>query len=112
MEYTREQLIQICEMAIVPQDKWNNRDTASAQLGVGKCLVLLKSGCYFEIQRGEGACSTDEETIWIQFWVKDFGFFEGNNDDTKGNKGNWDQVYHYYLPTLKRLNDRIGRDWY
>lgn len=29
-DYTREDLIAICERAIVPQDHWRNRDSASA----------------------------------------------------------------------------------
>lgn len=48
-QLTREDLIAICERAIVPQDHWRNRDSASAQLGVGAALVLLKAGCKFVV---------------------------------------------------------------
>lgn len=34
-DYTREELISICERAIVPQSKWWDRDSEQAQAGVG-----------------------------------------------------------------------------
>ena len=30
-QYSREQLIEICEQSIVPVKKWGNRDTPNAQ---------------------------------------------------------------------------------
>lgn len=114
MEYTREQLIKICEQAFVPHKKWNNRDSAMSQESLGKAYAFLKTGCHFEIQTknntSEGcACVTNERTIWIQFWVRDFMWFEGCDNDERGNE-NLD--YHFYLPTQKRLDEVKGSDWY
>jgi len=114
--YTREQLIEICEKAIVPFEKWNDRDTSSAQLGVGQCLSLLKSGCKFEIQTKENttasACITDDETIWIQFYVRNFIWFEYHYDDEDRQEGIIDNDCHFYLPTPQRLEMSQGNDWY
>ena len=109
-KYTRKELINICENAIVPQSKWKNRDTASAMLGVGKCLILLKSGCDFEVDYTDKYCRTDDMTIWIQFYVHDFVWFE--YDFEKETKGSKSSDYHFYLPTLKRLKEVNGEDWY
>lgn len=121
MEYTREKLIEICESAIVPQSQWDDRDSASAQEGVGKVLVFLRAGCDFEVKTKEntkGDCITNENTIWIQFWVKDFRWFEWGNEDgwdrprKDGKIGNDNHDYHFYLPTEKRLESADGGDWY
>lgn len=104
MNYTREQLINICEKSFVPQTKWRNRDTADSILGVGKCLALLKAGCHFEIKE-----ETTESTIWIQFFVRDFGWFEGSQDCKDGNQSH---DYYFYLPTAKTLEEVNGGDWY
>lgn len=111
--YTREELLDICEKSFVPQDKWWDRDSASAQLGVGKCYALLKAGCEYKILftvDGDG-CSTDDKTIWIQFYVHDFQWFEYGSESFD-HRGVEDMDYHFYLPTLKRLEERKGGDWY
>lgn len=109
-DYPRERLIKICEQAFVDQSKWHDRDSAASQIGIGSCYALLKSGCKYEIQfteNGQG-CHTDEDTIWIQFWVKDFMWFElGGNKD-----GNDNHDYHFYIPTEKKLESCNGQDWY
>lgn len=114
-DYTREELIAICERAIVPQDKWNDRDSCSAQIGVGTALVLLKSGCKFRVmtRATEGdakhALVTDEETIWLEFWVHNFKWFEYGDEDQPDGFLHED---HIYLPTPKRLDKAAGNDWY
>ncbi len=85
-KYTRKELIEICEKASVVQSKWTDRDSAKTQIEVGTCLTLLKSGCKFEIKTKENANDhsgliTDNETIWIQFWVKDFKWFDWMDAD-------------------------------
>ncbi len=113
-KYTRKELIEICEKAIVSQSKWNNRDSAESQIGVGKCWSLLKSGCKFEVATKENAtgdCITNEGTIWIQFWVKDFNWGE-NLDYEEYPDGIDSSNYFFYLPTTKRLKDKEGKDWY
>ena len=47
--YTREDLIAICELAVVPHDRWSDRDTPGAQEGVGKAWAFLKAGCAFRV---------------------------------------------------------------
>jgi len=111
-EYTREKLIAICNKAIVDQKDWHDRDSAIAHIGVGSCIALLKAGCEYEIlytKDGSG-CSTDDQTIWIQFYVHDFNWFEYENHDDK--RGSCSLDYHFYLPTEKRLEEANGKDWY
>lgn len=90
--YTRQELIYICERAVVPANKWRNRDTPDAQSGVGQCFMALKRGDDFMvIASGNSAddCVTDERTIWVTI-----------GDD------------RFYLPTPKRLDESVGGDWY
>ena len=107
--YTREELIAICEQAIVPQDNWSDRDSQSAQSGVGKCWALLKAGCDFqvtyEVAGDWKGCVTDDRTIWLHVYSQGFNYYE------YGLEGNLEQD-HFYLPTLQRLEDRKGNDWY
>ena len=74
-EYTREELVEICELASVPQDSWLNRDSAGAQRQVGECLMLLKAGCSFEILY-EKTLRTNENTIWVNITFEGFSDFE------------------------------------
>ena len=113
MEYTREKLIEICEKAIVKHDQWSDRDSASSHIGVGTCWALLKAGCKFQINTKEnikGDCVTDNHTIWIQLWVKDFGWFEYAEEEEEDGYDKSD--YHFYLPTEKRLKEANSKDWY
>ena len=103
--YTRKQLIEICEKAIVKETEWRDRDSGAAHINVGTCWALLKAGCKFTIKVDDSACSTDEETIWVSIQFKGFQTFEFDSDsaleeDTR------------YLPTQKRLNKIEGGDWY
>ena len=103
-KYTREELIAICEDAIVPVDKWGNRDSPASHEKLGQCLVFLKAGCEFSVTYGEpGNCVTDDRTIWLYVFYPSFGTFD------HGGPG---EELHVYLPTRKRLDDRKGRDWY
>ncbi len=116
-KYTRKELIEICEKSIVNQSKWNNRDSASSQIGIGKCWILLKSGCKFEISTKEnthiGECITDNDTIWIQFWVKDFQWNDTlDGDEEEYPDGIASSEYFFYLPTTKRLKEKENKDWY
>lgn len=112
-DYTREDLIAICERAIVPQDHWRNRDSASAQLGVGAALVLLKAGCKFVVLTADNqerpSLVTDAETIWLEFYLHNFQWFEYGGDDHPDGYRHEDTVY---LPTPARLDVANGGDWY
>lgn len=103
LDYTREELIKICEKAIVQEKDWANRDTESSQCKVGECWALLKAGCDFEVIYEDDLCATDETTIWLYVYSKGFGCF-----DYGGEKEN----HHYYLPTEKCLEEANGKDWY
>jgi len=104
-DYTREELIAICERSFVPEEKWRNRDSASAHRQLGECYALLKAGCDFGIigRTPSSFLQTDAETIWVVVAYKGFGAFEydGTPDDET-----------FYLPTAERLNERDGQDWY
>lgn len=105
--YTRGDLIAICERAIVPLEKWQDRDTPESQRKVGECWAYLRAGCEFHVTyepeyRGD-SCVTNDETIWLEVDHPNFGTFEwGGNGDTQ----------RYYLPTPARLEQHAGEDWY
>ena len=110
LNYTREELIEICEKAIVQETDWNDRDTEASQCKVGECWALLKAGCDFEVMYDDGMCSTDETTIWLYVYSEGFRYFEyasGEEDDNE-----YKEKHHYYLPTLKCLEEANGKDWY
>ena len=111
--YTREELIAICEKSFVPQKDWKDRDSFETQKQVGEIYAMLKAGCKFEIQvstrEKDKGCVTDEETIWLKFWAHTFMWFEtGDDSDEEG----YEVGEYYYLPTLERLNEKAGKDWY
>ena len=96
---TREELVAICEAAIVPESKRDNSDSAAALKQLGICLVLLKAGCEFH-ERVEG------RTIWVHVYAKGFEAFEyGNNPKSYDSDT-------FYLPTRERLDRAAGGDWY
>jgi hypothetical protein len=105
--YTRDELVDICERAVVPYEKWHDRDSAAAHEQLGRAWVLLKAGCDFRVitrPQIEGSrCVTDDHTIWVEVaWP---GF------ETVDYGGNWEDET-FYLPTSTRLDQRDGRDWY
>lgn len=105
MKYTRENLIGICEKAIVQESKWGDRDSHHSHIGVGTVWALLKAGCAFEIKDNpEGICCTDDKTIWIEIFARDFSAFENGEERGCGEQ--------YYLPTEARLKEAEGGDWY
>lgn len=106
-DYSRENLIAICEAAIVPIEKWRNRDSPLSYEKLGLAWVLLKCGAEFHVhpeRPGESGCFTDDRTIWITIEWPSFCTFEygGGNENHET----------FYLPTPKRLRDCAGRDWY
>lgn len=95
----REMLIAICEAGWVPQSKWCNRDSCSAQRQLGEAYALLKAGCEF-------AAIADDvqhpQTIYICIKMQGFDFHEGGSADED----------LFYLPTMKRIEEARGDDWY
>lgn len=109
-DYTRDELIAICERAIVPDHRWSNRDSAHSQEGVGRAWALLRAECDFDVQPprpGESGCFTDERTIWLRITWPGFQAFEFGRDDLT----TWDDDL-FYLPTPGRLDEAAGSDWY
>lgn len=109
-DYSREELIAVCERAVVPVEKWRNRDSASAQQGVGLAWVMLRAGAEFYInppRPGHSGCRTDERTIWVEFHWPGFRALEYGRSD----HANWEDET-IYLPTPARLDKADGDDWY
>jgi hypothetical protein len=103
-EYTREDLIAICERGFVPVDEWHDRDSAGAQRQLGEALALLRSGCDWWLASSP---VTDDRTIWIEAEFPGFNAFEYGRSD----RSTWD-CETFYLPTAARLDERSGSDWY
>lgn len=102
-DWTRDDLISICERAIVPHGKWRDRDTCSAQEGVGKAWAFLRAGCDFTVITEGDVCVTDDRTIWIEITHDDFGVIDYDGPQAEDT---------FYLPTPARLDEADGRDWY
>lgn len=105
-DYTRETLIALCEAAVVPVEKWHNRDSAGAQRGVGEAWVLLRAGAEFTVLN-RGSLVTDEDTVWIEIVWPGFQAFEFG----RAEREHWEDST-FYLPTAARLARSDGRDWY
>ena len=101
--YTREELIRLCEKAIVPCDKWSNRDSSDAIRQIGNTWALLKAGCPFKVLT-EGNLKTDDRTIWVECTFTNFMGYECGVDDNAKETN--------YIPTEKRLKEKKGSDWY
>ena len=105
-EFTREELIDICERAVVPVKQWGNRDSASAHLQLGQCTVLLKAGCDFKAYRGNGRIHKDNmDTIEVHVFFPGFEAFEYGREGIEEHES-------FYLPSPERLEKRAGMDWY
>lgn len=101
-DYTRDDLIIICERAVVPHNAWSDRDTPRSQEGVGKVWAFLRAGCDFRVLIS-GDLVTDDRTIWLEIDHDDFGTRDwGGPGDTE----------LFYLPTPNRLDATDGEDWY
>jgi len=99
-EPSRDELIAICEAATVPQEHWNDRDSASAQRQVGEAWALLKAGCAFRVDP-----SMDDfrgRTIWLEIKSEGFDHKEYGELD----------ISTFYLPSRQRLDEANGKDWY
>lgn len=105
--YSREQLIAICELAIVQETNWRNRDSAKSQIGIGTAWALLSAGCEFTVltgQKHEYGLKTDHETIWIDITYRGFQAFELGDEAMESDT--------FYLPTMRRLKESGEGDWY
>ena len=107
-EYTREELIKICEQAFVPENKWHDRDSSSAQKQLGECYVFLKDGCEYEIREKDSS----ENTIVLDMYTKGFCWFESWEEPKDRTRKDKEKHNYFYLPTQKRLDEANGGDWY
>jgi hypothetical protein len=118
---SREYFINICERAIVPQDKWDDRDSEASQKGVGRAWQLLKCGCEFtivtkEIQKDH---HSNRETWVLHFKVHNFMWFENCHEEDEKHPGytmdSSGEFLSMYLPTeevLELAAERGLADWY
>lgn len=97
-EYTREELVAICEAAFVPQEHWSDRDSSAAQRQLGEAYALLKAGCELQIDP-----DTNARTIWVSITFEGFAHKDYNGDL---------ETRTFYLPTRSRLANAKGIDWY
>lgn len=104
-DYTRDELIAICVMAVVPESEWRNRDSEMAQVQLGSAWALLRAGCDFRVIVQEGHIATNHETIWIEVTSKGFNYFEWGGSESMNEET-------FYLPTPERLDKVRGKDWY
>jgi hypothetical protein len=95
----RDELIALCEKAIVNESLWSDRDSSSAQRQIGELWALLKAGCEFKLEKNE---SPGTHSVLVRFngfshWV-------------------WDKTTKdedvFYLPTEAKLERANGGDWY
>lgn len=59
--YTREDLIELCERAVVPCSEWHDRDSLSAQKNLEEVYSFLKIGCDYKMN------NESDRTVWIAF---------------------------------------------
>lgn len=109
---TRQELIALCERARVPQDKWRNRDSASAQRQLGEAWALLSAGCEFEVLREKGGCCTDKNTIWLKIRYEGFNFHESYSPYDGDAREDYLDDDLAYIPTEARIERANGDDWY
>jgi len=81
----REELMKICEDAVVHHTKWRNRDSYVAQLSVQSAYRGLKAGLEFRVVTPEmnPAYHSDEGTLIVEFLQPiDFTKLEVVNEDS------------------------------
>ena len=105
-DLTTERLIEICERGVVPVARWLDRDTPDAQAKLGKAWAYLKAGCQW---RAASDPKSDERTVWIEIKHPTFTSIEWRGSGEHDDEGDWEL---FYLPTIQRLDERTGRDWY
>ena len=106
-EPTREELIELCESAIAPEDSWYDRDSQGAQAQLGEAWALLRAGCEFTL--ADDPKSTDK-TWWISVYSKGFNYFEWGGMDDDDHKLLKDD--RFYIPTAASIHQAKGGDWY
>jgi hypothetical protein len=134
IDISREELLSICEDAIIPWQNWEDRDSFSSQVLVSDIFGLLSTDATFTVTQ-------DAETFWVSFKnVTQEQINEANThflsyddrDEYLEENPDYEMFIGYgldlssyginqienglevsgYLPTRKRLEDTSGGDWY
>ncbi len=134
---TREQLIELCQDAVVHHTKWSDRDSYCAQKGIQSVYEGLTAGLRFRVvtKKHDASYHSDEKTLIIEFLQPiDFqklkkakrleistieDYFKDCDSEHQSEMFDGDGIDFYssytktYMPTRQRL-DEVGKgnDWY
>lgn len=98
---SREELIALCEKAIIPLNKWRNRDTPEGQAQLGICWAYLKAGCDFKADEG------------IYFVILNIFHPTFNTIERQEGLGGPElEESSFYIPTQRQLDRKKGGDWH
>lgn len=61
LDYTTDDLINLCERAVVPCSEWRDRDSLSSQKNLEEVYSYLKAGCDYKLT------TESDRTVWIEF---------------------------------------------
>ena len=126
---TREELLKICEDAVVKCELWHDRDSCVTQYRLNTIYSFLKVGAEFTTEVDKN------QTIWvtvkttdeiIKLFEKELGLPIDTIDDyrtivdpeystemfSKDSPDDYDDEYRTYLPTREKLTAVEGKDWY
>jgi len=128
IKLSREQLIELCEKAVVPCDKWHDRDSYCAQREIASIYSGLKAGIDYNATLDESGNTihidftspTEEQRKLIgnynlpidslEQYREKFGY---DNEMFNGNGIDWSSNSLFsYMPSPKGLADSEGGDWY
>ena len=132
----RNELIQICQDAVVHHTKWQDRDSYSAQKSIQSIYEGLTAGLDFRVVTKDidKDYHSDERTLIVEFMqpidhnkIKDAKHLEISEREDYFKDGDPDYetemfdgygidfLSNYtktYMPTRKRLDECNGDDWY
>lgn len=97
---SREELIALCERAIIPVTDWRNRDTPAALEQLGICWAYLKSGCEYKADYGMFF-------VILNIFRPTFNTIE--RQEPLG--GPELEEASFYIPTQRQLDRKKGGDW-
>ena len=134
---TREDLIKLCEDAVVPCSKWDNRDSYSAQVNIQDAYKGLTGGVPYKYDIEYGYTHTVSGYISIVFekptreqrkafkhleidsledhidWHEEQYGEDSGYEMFDSHPMNWkDDYLSVYIPTRERLIEANGNDWY
>lgn len=118
-DYTREELIAICEQCYVPSSKWGDRDSYIAQRNASNIHGLLLSGAYFELDiysednidiNFHNISQEQNNNRYNGFEVDSLDSYLEENEDSEM-FDSFDDSSFGYLPTQSRLDEHENGDW-